>query len=126
MKMMKNLSALIASAALFSLPGMAMAHPEHEDAPRKVQEVETKAVMTPTKAGATVRVTKDGKAVTTKGATGTLTLLDGDKPTELTLKPAGAGVMKATSKTAIAKDARAKIAISFADKTTLVTETAAK
>jgi hypothetical protein len=126
MKMMKKLNALIASAALFALPGMGMAHPEHDDAPPKVQEVGAKAALTSTRAGATVRVTKDGKSVSTKGATGTLTLLDGDKPTELTLKPAGAGVMTAKSKTAIAKDARAKIAITFADKTTLATETAAK
>jgi hypothetical protein len=126
MKMMKKLSTLIAFSALFSLPGMAMAHPEHDDAPPKVQEVETKAELTSTKAGATVRVTKDGKTVSTKGATGTLTVLDGDKPTELKLKPAGAGVMTAKSKTAIANGARAKIAITFADKTTLATETAAK
>lgn len=125
MNTMRKLSTLIA-AALFSLPGQAVAHPEHDDAPPKVQEAETKAVLTATKAGATVRLTKDGKAVSSKGATGTLTLLDGDKSTELKLKPAGAGIMTATSKTAIAKDTRAKIAITFSDKSTLASETVAK
>lgn len=83
-------------------------------------------MLTSTRTGATVRVTKDGTAVSTKGATGTLTLLDGAKPTELKLKPAGVGVMTAKSKTAIAKDARAKLAITFADKSTLSTEAIAK
>ncbi|MES2317066.1 MAG: hypothetical protein V4631_06185 [Pseudomonadota bacterium] len=126
MNTMKKFSTLIVTAALFSLPGMAMAHPEHDDVPPKVQEVDAKAVLTRTKAGATVRVTKDGEAMSTKGATGTLTLLDGEKATELTLQPAGAGVMKAKSKKAIANQARARIMITFADKTTLSTETVAK
>lgn len=126
MNTMKKLISLIAAAALFSLPGIAIAHPEHDDAPPKVQEVEAKAVLTKTKAGATVRVTKGGKALSTKGATGTLTLLDGDKPAELTLKPAGTGVMTAKSTKVIAKDMRAKIMITFADKTTLSTETVIK
>jgi hypothetical protein len=122
----KFLSAFIATTALFTLPGLAMAHPEHDDVPPKVQEIEAKAALTTTKAGATVRVTKDGKAVSTKGATGTLTLLDGEKPTELALKPASDGTMVAKSEKAIANNARAKVAITFADKTTLSMDVVAK
>lgn len=126
MNTMKKLSALLAAAALFSLPGMAMAHPEHDEVQPKVQEVEAKVVLTKTKTGVSVNVMKDGKAVSTKGATGTLTLLDGDKPSELTLKPAGNGVMTAKSKAAISTDAHAKVMITFANKTTLATETTVK
>jgi hypothetical protein len=122
----KILGALIATAALFSLPGMAIAHPEHDDETPKVKEVQAKVVLTATKGGATLRVTKDGKAVSTKGASGTLTLLDGDKPTELALKPASDGTMAVTSQKAIASNARAKVAITFADKTTLSTDVVAK
>jgi hypothetical protein len=126
MNTMQKLSTLIAAAALICLPAIAIAHPEHDDVPPKVQEVVTKAVLTPTKAGATVRLTKDGIAVSTKGAAGTLTLLDGEKPTELALKPAGVGLMTVKSKTGIKKDARAKVAITLADKTTLSADTVAQ
>ena len=126
MNMMTKLSTLIAAAALFSVPGLSAAHPEHDDAPPKVQEAEKKAELTRIKTGATVRVTQDGKAVSTKGATGTLTLLDGEKPAVLTLKPAGTGAMVAKRKKAIGNDARGKISITFADQTTLSTEIVAK
>jgi hypothetical protein len=125
MNMMKKLSVLIATAALFSLPGMAMAHPEHDDAPPKVKEVETKAVLTATKAGATVRVTKDGNPVSTKGATGTLTLVNGEKQTELKLKPGAGDTLTAKTSKAIAKGTSGKVSITFADKTALSTEVVA-
>lgn len=114
------------AAALFALPGMSMAHPEHDDAPPKVQQAEKTAELTRTKTGATVRVTQDGKAVSTKGAIGTLTLLDGDKPTELALKPAAGGAMTAKSTQAISAGMRTKVTITFADKTTVSTEAVAK
>lgn len=85
-----------------------------------------KAALATTKRGATVRVTKEGQAVSTKGATGTLTLFDGDKVHNLMLKPAAGGAMTAKSKKAIGEGTRAKIVINFADKTTLLTESVAR
>lgn len=102
-----------------------MAHPEHDEAPQKVQQADLKAELSGAKTGATVRVTKDGKAVSTKGASGTLTLL-GDKTTHLALKPVAGGAMTAQSKKAIGNGTRAKVMITFADKSILSTEVVAK
>jgi hypothetical protein len=126
MNTMTKFGTLIVATALFSLPGLTLAHPEHDEPPAKVQAAEVKAELTGTKTGATVRLTKEGKAVSTKGANGTLTVLDGDKETELKLKPANGGAMTAKSKTAISGGTRAKVSITFADKTTLATDVVAK
>lgn len=73
-----------------------------------------------------MRVTREGKTVSTKGASRTLTLLDGDKATNLALKPASGSAMTAKSKEAIGNGTRAKVMITFADKTARSAEIVAK
>lgn len=123
MNMIKRLTTL-AAAALFSLPGIAAAHPEHDDAPPpKTQDAEVKASVVASKTGATVRLNKGGMDVSTKGANGTLTLGDGDSKTVLPLKTASGNTLTAKSKTAIAAGTRAQVSVNLADKSTVAAET---
>lgn len=124
--MMKKLNALFVAAALLALPGLSTAHPEHDDEPPKPPVAALKAELRTTKTGATVLVTKDGQAVSTARANGTLTLRDADRKTELVLKPAGRNAMKANSRKAISKGTAAQVVINLADKTMLSSELVAK
>ena len=119
--MMKKFSVFLLAAALGLLPGVSMAHPEHDDEPVKAVG-EMKAQLVASKTQATITVTKDGVAVATTGASGTLTLLDGDKKSALALKPAARNTLTAKSANPIRKGTRAQVVINFADKTSLSTE----
>lgn len=126
MMTIKKLNFLCIAVALLALPGLSVAHPEHDEEPPKLPAAQLQAELLSTKTGATILVTREGKAVSTAGASGTLTLLDGDKKTDLALKPVRRNVMTANNPTAIGKGTRAQVIINFADKATLSKELVAK
>lgn len=65
---------------------------------------------------ATIYVEDHGKPVTTAGATGKLTVLNGAEKTEVPLEPAGDNTMVTKGDAKLAKGAKAIAALTFADK----------
>lgn len=113
---MKKIAIALGMGVLLVFGGTATAHPDHDDMKPMVQPkvaLEAKA----TSGGASVAATRDGSAVQTAGATGTLTIMNGSRKQVVQLKPAGANMMEAKTKAAIAPGTKARAAVTFADKT---------
>jgi hypothetical protein len=111
---MKKLIASLGLAGLLAA-NLAAAHPDHDAAPMRMRAVELSAKATAS--GASIQVTEGGKAVSTAGATGSLTLAGaGQKAIPLT--PAGGNTMVATSAVKIAPGTKAQATIVF-DETTM-------
>ena len=65
---------------------------------------------------ATIYVEDHGKPVSTAGATGKLTVLNGAEKSEVPLEPAGDNMLATKGEAKLGKDAKAIAAMTFADK----------
>lgn len=126
MNKFRRIAVLVAITAAASLHGMAVAHPEHDAPVPRVQPAEVKADLMRSATGAKVVFTIGAEAVSTVGATGTLTLLDTKNKASYPLKPAPGNAMTSEGLKKLAKGARAQVNITFADKTMFATEVVAK
>jgi hypothetical protein len=108
---MKKMSALITLLMALSATGAAYAHPDHDDAPPVIYQVDHAI----TKDGARFLVTLNGEKVATAGATGKLLLTKDGKKTEVALKPAGDNVMVTAAPTKFVRGAQARVMITLPD-----------
>lgn len=109
---MKKLIATLGIASLLAAR-LAGAHPDHDAPPVKMKAVVLSAKATA--AGASIRVTESGKAVSTAGASGTLTLLGTGGQQAIPLKPAGDNVLEAKTTAKIAPGTKGQASIVFGD-----------
>lgn len=116
---MKKLIAMVGIVGLMAAT-QATAHPDHDAAPMSVKPVSL--IAKSSASGATIQVTEAGKAVSTTGATGTLTLANAAGRQVLQLKPAGENVMEAKAASKIAAGTKAQASITFADQSMAVVD----
>jgi hypothetical protein len=115
---MKKILALMAMAIAVS--GNVYAHgdkPKHGGIVQAASDLSFEMV---NKENATLIYVEDhGKKLSTEGATGKLTVLNGKEKSELPLEPAGDNTLAAKGDTKFVKGSKAIAAITFADKKTV-------
>lgn len=115
---MKKLIASLGLAGMLAA-NLAAAHPDHDAAPMRMRAVELSAKATAS--GASIQVTENGKAVSTAGATGSLTLA-GAGQKAIVLTPAGGNSMVTTGTAKIAPGTKAQATIVFDETTMSITD----
>jgi hypothetical protein len=117
---MKKLMTLVAIAMTVAVSGNALAHgdkPKHGGVVRTASDLSFELV---DKDGtATIYVEDHGKKLSTAGATGKLTVLNGSEKTEVPLEPVGENTMVTKNETKLSKGTKAVALITFADKKTV-------
>lgn len=103
-----------------------MAHPEHDEPTPKVQQAEVKAGFSGSGKNRKVHFTKGTEPVSTAGASGTLTFFGTTNKASYPLVPASNNTMTSDGLKKLAKGNRARLQVTFADKTTLTTEVTAQ
>ena len=115
---MKKVSAVLAFVMAASVFASASAHMDQEEVvPHKTNDLQVELINQ--KNSAIVYVKNRGTKFSTAGASGTLTLTNGSKKTEVPLQPAGGNAMKTKGKTKMVAGANAQASITFADKNTV-------
>ncbi len=117
---MKKLMALIAMTISVAVSGNASAHgekPKHGGIVQTANDLSFELV----KKGnnAIIYVDDHGKRLSTAGATGKLTVLNGTEKSEVPLEAAGENMMVTKGEAKLAKGAKAIASMTFADKTTV-------
>ena len=116
---MKKMIAMAGIAGLLAT-GLVAAHPDHDAPPMKVKPVALAAKATAS--GASIAVTEAGKAVSTAGASGTLTLSGAAGRHVVQLKPAGDNVLEAKSVSKIAPGTKGQASIVFGDQSMAIVD----
>lgn len=110
---------MIFAAIAIMITGNASAHgekPKHGGVVQSANDISFELV---SKDGnATIYVEDHGKKVSTAGASGKLTVLNGTEKTEVPLEPAGDNTMATRGDAKLAKGAKAIASMTFADKKT--------
>lgn len=118
--MRKSISAILL-VLVSGLAGPAMAHgeskPKHGGTVQTAQDLSFEFVSKDGKL--TIYVEDHGKARSTAGATGKLTVLNGNSKTELPLTPQGENELTVATDTTLTKGAKAIASVHFADKSTV-------
>lgn len=114
---MKKWLALVAMAVTVAVSGNALAHgakPKHGGIVQSASDLGFELV---NKDGmATLYVEDHGKPVSTVGATGKLTVLNGAEKTEVALEPAGENTLVTKGEAKLVKGTKAIAAVTLADK----------
>lgn len=117
---MKELMALVAMTVAVAASGTALAHgdkPKHGGVVSTASDLSFELV---NKGGnATIFVEDHGKKLSTAGATGKLTVLNGAEKTEVPLEPAGENTMVTKGEAKFGQGAKAIASMTFADKKTV-------
>jgi hypothetical protein len=116
---MKKIITMVGIAGLLAA-SLAAAHPNHDAEPMTMKQVTLAA--TTTASGASIQVTEAGKAISTAGATGTLTLSGSSGRQVVQLKPAGGNILEAKSASKIAPGTKGQASIVFGDQSTAIVE----
>lgn len=117
---MKKLMALVAIAVTVAVSGNAVAHgekPKHGGVVKEASDINFELVARDGKA--TIYVEDHGKPLTTVGASGKLTVLNGAEKTEVPLEPASENTLVTKGEAKLVKGAKAIAAVTFADKKTV-------
>lgn len=117
---MKKLMALVAMAVTVAVSGHALAHgekPKHGGIVKEASDINFELVARDGKA--TIYVEDHGKPVSTAGASGKLTVLNGAEKTEAALEPAGDNALVSKGEAKLVKGTKAIAAVTFADKKTV-------
>ena len=124
---MKKWMALVAMTMTVAVSGNALAHgalPEHGGIMQTANDLQFELV---NKDGvATIYVKDHGKAFSTAGATGKLTVLSGTEKIEVPLEPSGDNMLVSKGDAKLAKGAKAVASITFVDKKTVSARFSAK
>lgn len=119
-KAMKKLMTFLAMASAVSVSAPALAHGEKPRHGGVLQTANDIAFELVNKDGAvTIYVEDHGNKVFTTGATGKLTVLNGTEKSEVPLEPAGENMLVTKGDAQLAKNAKAIVAVTFADKKTV-------
>lgn len=114
---MKQLLAYVAMATAIAASGNALAHGEKPKHGGIVQTASDLSFEMVNKENATVIYVEDhGKKLSTAGATGKLTVLNGKEKSELLLEPAGDNTLAVKGNTKLVKGSKAIASITFAEK----------
>lgn len=119
-KAMKKFLALVAMAVSVAVSGNALAHgpkPMHGGIMQSANDLGFELVNKEGKT--TIYVDDHGKPVSTAGATGKLTVLNGKEKTEVPLESAGDNILVTKGEAKFVKGTKAIAAITFADKKTV-------
>lgn len=114
---MKKLMALVAVALTVSLPASAFAHgdkPKHGGVVQSASDLSFELVNRDAKA--MIYVEDHGNPISTAGASGKLSVLNGGKKSELALEPSGSNAMSTKEDAKLVKGSKAIASITFADK----------
>lgn len=114
---MKKLITLAAMVVAMAASGNVLAHgdkPKHGGVLQEANDVSFELVNKDGKA--TIYVEDHGKPVSTAGATGKLTVLNGAEKSEVALEPAGDNTLAAKGDARLGKGTKAIAALTFADK----------
>ncbi|RJG04540.1 hypothetical protein [Noviherbaspirillum sedimenti] len=117
---MKKLMAFVAMAAAVAVSGNVWAHgdkPKHGGIVQSASDLGFELVNKDGKA--TIYVEDHGKPLSTSGATGKLTVLNGAEKTEIALEPSGENALVTKGEAKLAKGTKAIAAVTFADKKTV-------
>lgn len=117
---MKKVLTCLAMAASLIVSGNVLAHgakPKHGGIVQSANDVSFELVSKDN--AAVIYVEDHGKKLSTAGATGKLTLLNGTAKSELPLEPAGENKLAAKGNAKLAKGAKAIASITFANKETV-------
>lgn len=117
---MKKWLALVAMAVTVAVSGNALAHgdkPKHGGIVQSASDLGFELVNKDGKA--TLYVEDHGKPVSTAGAAGKLTVLNGAEKTEVVLEPAGENTLVTKGEAKLVKGTKAIAAVTFADKKTV-------
>lgn len=120
MKKILVLATMAAAAAAVTASGSVLAHgskPRHGGLVQTANEVSFELVNKDGKA--TIYIEDHGKPVSTAGAIGKLTVLNGTQKTEVVLEPAGDNTLVSKAETKLVKGTKAIAAVTFADKKTV-------
>ncbi len=117
---MKKLMAVTAMTIALAVSGNALAHgekPKHGGVMQTANDLSFELVH---KGGnTTIYVEDHGKQLSTTGATGKLTVLNGKEKSEVPLEPAGENMMVTKGEAKMTKGAKAIASVTFADKKTI-------
>lgn len=114
---MKKLMALVAMAVAVAVSGNVMAHGDKAKHGGIVQSASDLSFELVNKDGkATIFVEDHGKPVSTAGATGKLTVLNGTEKAEVPFEPAGENTLVAKGEAKLVKGTKAIAAVTFADR----------
>ncbi len=116
---MKKLIAMIAMTITVAVSGNAIAHgdkPKHGGVVQTASDLSFELVNQG--GNATIYVEDHGKQLSTTGATGKLTVLNGTEKAEVPLEPAGENRMVTKGEAKLVKGAKAIASMTFADKRT--------
>ncbi|HCY63671.1 MAG TPA: hypothetical protein DHV59_12760 [Oxalobacteraceae bacterium] len=117
---MKKWLALVAMAVTVAVAGNALAHGAKSKHGGIVQSASDLGFELVNKDGkATLYVEDHGKPVSTAGATGKLTVLNGAEKTEVALEPAGENTLVTKDEAKLVKGTKAIAAVTLADKKTV-------
>jgi hypothetical protein len=114
---MKKLITLAAMVMAVAASGNVLAHgdkPKHDGVVQTASDLSFELVNKDGKA--TTYVEDHGKPVSTAGATGKLTVLNGAEKSEVPLEPAGDNTLATTGEAKLGKGAKAIAALNFSDK----------
>lgn len=117
---MKKLFALVATVVTVAVAGNALAHGEKPRHGGIVQSASDLGFELVHKDGrATIYVEDHGKPVSTTGASGKLTVLNGAEKTEVALEPAGENAVATKGEAKLGKGSKAIATVTLADKKTV-------
>jgi hypothetical protein len=114
---MKKLIALMAMAMTLAMMGNASAHSDKAKHGGIVQAASDLSFELVNKNGQAIIYVEDhGKKLSTAGATGKLTVLNGAEKTDIPLEPAGENTMVSKGAAKLVKGSKAMVSLMFADK----------
>ncbi len=117
---MKKMMTLVAMAITVAVSGNVLAHGEKAKHGGIVQTASDLSFELVNKGGkATIYVEDHGKPVSTVGATGKLTVLNGAEKAEVSIEPVGENTFVTKGEAKLVKGTKAIAAVTFADKKTV-------